>query len=504
LRLPEDQRISSSSRTGARLACLLVALIPLGGCRVPTGERGWTATPSGEDLRAVAAATLSAAIRIDTRNPPGRERPLAELLVDIARSRGLEARVIPAPPVGADAERAAAWAVLPGSGAARPLVLLSHLDVVPADPVEWAVDPFEGVVGGGFVVGRGALDAKGVAVVHLLALTELARRGIRLDRDVIFLAAPDEEMGGIHGSGALVRDRPELLRGAEFLLTEGGGIVPSLGDGPDVWGVTFTEKSPCWLELRTRGVPGHGASASAEGAVPRLVRALDRVRRYEAPVRVTPPVARMFRSLAPLAAPEDRPHFANLAEALESDAGFRQRFLAEPGQGALVRDTVAITVLEGSPSTNIAPAEARAHLDARLLPGETCEEFTERMAGLIDDAGVEISTLLAFEAGASPVATPLFAAIERVARRRDPAAVVVPRVIAGFTDAHWFREAGVVSYGFVPRRLRPVDTRGIHGPNERISLDNLELGIDVTIEILTELAGPRRLAPSGAPAAPAR
>jgi acetylornithine deacetylase/succinyl-diaminopimelate desuccinylase-like protein len=149
-------------------------------------------------------------------------------------------------------------------------------------------------------------------------------------------------------------------------------------------------------------------------------------------------------------------------------------------------------VLEGSQSTNIAPAEARAHLDARLLPGETCGGFTERMAGRIDDPGVEISTLLAFEAGASPVGTPLFAAIERVARRRDPAAVVVPRVIAGFTDAHWFREAGVVSYGFVPRRLRPVDTRGIHGPNERISLDNLELGIEITIEILTELAGATR------------
>jgi acetylornithine deacetylase/succinyl-diaminopimelate desuccinylase-like protein len=441
------------------------------------------------DLAGAAAALLSRAIQIDTVNPPGNEKPLAELLVEAASRGGLEARALPTPSGDAEQGRAAAWALLPGTGKRRPVILLSHLDTVAAEGDAWAVGPFSGLVAGGYVVGRGALDAKGVAIVHLLAMTELRRRGVTLDRDVILLATPDEEVGGRDGAGWLVRSHPDRLRGAEYLLTEGGGILVGEAGEPNVWGVGIAEKGPCWVRLIARGTAGHASTAGPSGAVPRLVAALERVRLMPTPLRVVPTVADMFAALAPMAAPEDRAGYADLAAALHEDPTFRQRFLADGARAALVRNTVNITVLAAGSHTNVAPEEARADLDVRLLPGESCNAFLDQLAALIADPGIQLQPLLAFEPLASPPDTELFRAIERVAREIDPGAVVVPRVIAGFTDAHWFRELGIVAYGFVPRWLPPSETRGIHGPNERVSIENLERGIDATVRILEELGG---------------
>jgi acetylornithine deacetylase/succinyl-diaminopimelate desuccinylase-like protein len=365
-------------------------------------------------------------------------------------------------------------------------VLLSHLDVVPADPAEWGSDPFAGAISQDYVTGRGALDAKGVAIVHLFTLTELARRGVKLSRDVILLATPDEEMGGAAGAGWVAHERRDLLRDASYLLTEGGGIVANDERG-SAWGIAVTEKSPCWLRVTARGVPGHGSVPGHNAAVPRLIAGLDRVRQLETPVRVGPEVAAMFRAMANRAPPGDGPAYASLANALASDAAFRERFLAQPANAALVRDTVAITVLQGSEATNMIPAVASADLDARLLPGETCESFRVQIERTLADPGLSVEPLLAFHTQTTTTDTPLYRAIAQVAKTADPRALVVPRVNAGFSDAHYFRDLGLTAYGFVPRWLHPDDTRGIHGPDERISIENLERGIETQIRILEQL-----------------
>jgi acetylornithine deacetylase/succinyl-diaminopimelate desuccinylase-like protein len=436
-------------------------------------------------LSDVAAALLSRAIQYDTTNPPGAERPLAEYLAAVLDRAGIEARVIPLP--GEDSPRAALWARVPGRGQRAPLVLLSHLDVVPATEHDWAVDPFAGVIGGGYVVGRGALDAKGVAITHLLTLVELARREQPLARDVILLATPDEETGGALGAGLIARDHRELLRGAAYLLTEGGGILPGESYERDVWGVAFTEKTPCWVKLTARGVPGHGSTASDGSAPDRLVDALARVHAIPHELRVTPEVAEMFARMAPLARADEQAQWRELRGALALNPDFRARFLSDPGRRALVQNTTSVTMLHGSESPNVVPAIATATVDARLLPGESCPAFVAQMAAAIDDSAVELSVTLEFPALASPIETPLMTAIERVAERADPRGFVVPRVISGFTDAHYFRALGITAYSFVPRRLRLQDTLGIHGPNERASLENLELGIETTKAILLEL-----------------
>jgi acetylornithine deacetylase/succinyl-diaminopimelate desuccinylase-like protein len=460
---------------------LLLLVACGGGIGPPT-----LAEPAAVGARA--AALLAESIRIDTTNPPGNEARLAEHLAVFLRGEGVEAEVLPLPEAGS--ARAAIWARVPASGPGagrRPLILLSHLDVVPAEPESWTVDPFAGVVGGGFVVGRGALDAKGVTVTHALTLTELARREIALARDVILLATPDEEAGGHAGAALIAEQRPDLLGGAAWLLTEGGGILPGEAGTPDVWGVAFTEKTPCWLTLTAVGVPGHGAGSSTDAATHRLVAALARVAALRFETHVVPEVAQMFAALAPLAPPEDRAGYESLRGALALDPAFRARFLEDGGRAALVRTTAAITTLSGSERINVLPAEARAGIDARLLPGESCEELKERVRDAIADPAVSVRVELSFAAHASPTNTPLMEAIRRVAAKSSPAGVVVPRVIAGFTDAHWFRAKGIVSYGFVPRRLRPAETRGVHGVDERISIENLALGVESTLAVLREL-----------------
>ena len=479
----------------SRKAAYLLALLAMIACAVPQGRNplarllGRSDHPDPEvNLREAAGAILSRAIQFDTSNPPGNERAVAEYLVGILRSEGLEARVIETPSESPSVKRAAAWARYPGSGRRSPIVLLSHLDVVPADESQWGTSgPFEGAIADETVIGRGALDAKGITVVHLLTLVKLARRGLALDRDVIFLATPDEEAGGRDGAGYLAERHPDLLHGAEFLLTEGGGILPGEGGIPDLWNVAFSEKSPCWIEMTAKGAPGHGANATTGGAVPRLIEALDRVLRIETKIRVTREADRMFAALAPFAPAEDRASFADLEAALRTNAGFRKRFLSEARRATLVRNTVAVTVLEGSSRVNVVPGEARAQLDARLLPGESCEKFIAQLRRAVEDPQITLEPILSFEAGGSPVESDLYRAIEAVAARSDPPSVVVPRMITGFTDAHYFRDLGIVAYGFVPRRLRPHETRGIHAPYERISLDNLELGVKTLLEILEEL-----------------
>ncbi len=458
---------------------VLAALVSVA-CAGGTGSQ----EPAPVSLGDRAAALLGETIRIDTSNPPGNERPLAEWLADYLEREGLEAQVIPLP--DPSSERAALWARLPGKGTRPPLILLSHLDVVPADASAWTVAPFAGVVGGGYVVGRGALDAKGVTATHVLALVEARRRG-ELDRDVILLATPDEEAGGRGGAALIVEHHPELLGAARYLLTEGGGVLPGEGGKPDVWGVAFTEKTPCWVNVAARGVPGHGAGATAEAATHRLVAALGRVAALRFETQVTPAVAQMFAALAPLAAPEDSAGYKSLRGSLALDPAFRARFLQDSGRAALVRTTAAITTLSGGERINMLPSEARAGIDARLLPGESCADFVERLRSAIDDPSVSLEVELSFAARASSADTPLMEAIRRVAARSQPTGVVVPRVITGFTDAHWFRAQGIVSYGFVPRRLRPAETRGVHGANERVSIENLAFGVEATLEMLREL-----------------
>ncbi len=424
-----------------------------------------------------AARFLSEYIRIDTSNPPGNEITAARFLAERLAAAGLETQVFESQP-----GRGTVLARWRGTGARRPIVLLNHLDVVPAAASEWQRPPFAGVIDDGYVHGRGALDCKGIAVTQAMALIELARSNTRLPRDVIFLGTADEEVGGKLGAGWFVEHHLEALDDPEFVLNEGGHIRNE--NGKRFFEVSVTEKVPYWLRLTARGHGGHGSTPPGTTAVTRLVAALERLRLYDAPLQVSDTVQRYFAALAndtpePLAG-----HYRDLRRALRDEA-FRRQFLADPRHAALVRNTIAPTVLEASHKTNVIPPVATAEVDCRLLPEQDPQAFAKEIRRVIADSKIEIEVLLHFPASVSPTDNRLFAAIERVAAREQ--APVVPTLLRGFTDSHYFRAAGIDSYGFVPFDVTPADAARMHGLDERLSVTSLADGIRRLQAILVEL-----------------
>jgi acetylornithine deacetylase/succinyl-diaminopimelate desuccinylase-like protein len=440
------------------------------------------ATEDWKRLGDETAALLGELIRVDTQNPPGGETAAAHVL-----ARTLEANGIASEVIESSSGRGNLHARIPG-GPGRPIVLLAHLDVVPADARAWRVPPFAGERRDGYVWGRGALDAKGVAAVQTMAAIAIQRSGRSLGRDVVLLATADEETGGRAGAGWITEHRPDLVRGAEYIVTEGDHIHER-ADGQQVVQVAVAEKTPCWVELRARGDAGHGSAPPSETAVTRLVRALERIREYETPVRVVPAVAAYFAALAPLESTALRERLGDLAAAL-ADPAFRKDFTANQRQNALVRNTITPTVLAGSIKTNVIPSEASAQLDCRLLPGEHPDAFLRELREVIGDGDVEVRPLLSFPASASDSHSSFVVAVGKMAEAELGGAPVVPSVITGFTDSHYFRDLGIASYGFVPFVLNEAEQRTVHGVDERVSLDNLRDGVRRLVAVLRALSVP--------------
>lgn len=422
-------------------------------------------------------ALLRDYIRIDTTNPPGNELAAARFLAERFRAEGIEARVFESDP-----GRGSVLARLPGRGG-RPVVLLNHLDVVLAEAADWNHPPFAGEVDGGYVHGRGAIDCKGMGVVEAMTLIALKRSGTELDRDLLFLGTADEETGGERGAGWFVAQHFGDLGQPEFVLNEGGHIR-EYEDGVRVYEVAVAEKTPMWLRMSATGEPGHGSTPRGDSAVTRLIRALEHVRTFRPGVKVVPEVQSYYRALAERFDGEKRERYSDLAISLRNDA-FRAEFLREPRDAALVRNTIAPTVLAAGAKTNVIPRTASADLDCRLLPGEDPDVFLHRLRDVVDDDEIQLEVLLHFPPSSSPTDTALYRAVHRVADAEG--LLIVPSVLRGFTDSHYFRERGVTSYGFVPVVLNEEDSHGVHGSNERLSRENIREGTRRLVHILQAL-----------------
>jgi acetylornithine deacetylase/succinyl-diaminopimelate desuccinylase-like protein len=438
---------------------------------------------SVQDVARRAADLLARYIRIDTTNPPGNEIEGARFLAGLLEAEGISARILESEP-----GRANVYARLAGNGARKALLLLSHIDVVPADGSEWTREPFVGEIADGVVFGRGALDAKGVGIVELLALVALKHAGEVLDRDLVFLASADEETGGRLGVGWLVAEHFELFSDVEYVLNEGGFIHRDPGV-PLIFNVNAAEKAPCWFRVTAYGEPGHASRPPPESAVTRLVKALNLLVSWRMPIEVGPIVAGYYSAFAELD-PANARRFRNLERALSDDKVFRRAFMSDPGAAALVRDTLTPTVLRGSGKTNVVPATAWAEVDSRLLPGHDCAKFLDgvraRIAEVeqvrVDPAGVS------FPATESPIGNELVDAVQRVAAGEEQEAAVLPGLLTGFTDSHWFRERGIAAYGFSPIDATPEQRQAIHGRDENVDAAALERGVHRLVALIRELS----------------
>jgi acetylornithine deacetylase/succinyl-diaminopimelate desuccinylase-like protein len=447
------------------------------------------AAPVEGDWKALgdeATALLSQYLRINTTNPPGNEIVAARWLAAVLRREGIEAQIFePAP------GKANLYARLAGDGSERPIILLNHMDVVLASPEFWTVDPFSGVIKDGYIWGRGALDMKGEGIAQLMTMLILKRAHVPLKRDIIFLATADEEIGAGVGAAWIAEHQADLVRGAEFLLNEGGltRARAALPGGVEFYGVGTTEKSPFWLDVTARGTAGHGSRPTPDNPVHRLIRALNRIADYRTPLIVTPAAERSFRDLATIERDTiARRWFADIRTALRDSAAVRA-ITSDLTYNALLRNTISITGLKGSNKTNVIPPVATAAIDVRLLPGQDPAAFLADLVRVVGDTAVTLKPQGPnWPATESSTETEMFRAITAVAHARHPDALVTTVMLAGFTDSHYFRRMGIASYGLGPFPLTQVDSRGVHGNDERVSIEALRFGVRFYYDVVARVA----------------
>jgi len=486
------------------LACLgLTASLAVAAAEPAPAARAAEATPAADaappdvpdasDWGAVRDATaelLSRYVQIDTSNPPGNELEAARFVARFLEAQGIAASVREsAPGRGNVCGRLRATAP-DGRGA---LLLLHHLDGVPADPDAWSFPPFSGAIDDGFVYGRGAVDDKGHGAIQLVAFALLARSDAPRARDLVLCATAAEETGG-EGMGVdwLLAHHPADLGPPVAVWNEGGGAMraPPLGDRP-VAAIAVSEKRALWLHLVAEGEGGHGSQPIRDSANRRLVRALARVDRFATPWRVPGPVAESLDRLAGalefpwslLARLARHPIFLRLAGPWIEDVPMAQGF---------VRDTIALTRLDAGFKHNVIPRRATASLDVRLLPETDPQVFLAALREVIDDPNVrvEVPEPLPGRTEPSPWDDELFRAIEAETRAEFDDALVLPFMMTAGTDSKFFRERGIPAYGFVPGLLDRELTAAIHGLDERMPLAALETGVRVTYRTLARLVAP--------------
>lgn len=461
-----------------RLTLALALALPAGPAAAQQARQ-----PDFDALGVEAAERLGEYIRVRTVNPPGNETAGAKWLQRVLAREGIAAEIFESSP-----GRGNLVARLPGTGARRPIVLLSHIDVVPATDSAWQVGPWSGEVRHGAVWGRGALDMKGTAIVELMTMIALKRRGVPLTRDVILVANADEETGST-GAEWFTREKRALLRNAEFLLNEGGHNRVSAEGLTEYYGIGVTEKIPYWLRISARGSPGHGSIPRPDNAAARISRALGRIAAWRTPVKLTPPAERYFKDLATRETNgQHRRWLADPAAALRDSAGVRY-FASNLYYDAILRNTVSITVLRGSDKTNVIPPEASAELDVRLLPGERPADFLAELRRVIGDSLVEIAPLRPErQASTSPLDGPMIEAIREAVEAMEPGALITTPMLAGYTDSYYYRAIGIGAYGISPFRLSEEDARTVHGNDERVTVENLRFGVEFMYRMVERVA----------------
>jgi acetylornithine deacetylase/succinyl-diaminopimelate desuccinylase-like protein len=427
-------------------------------------------------LRDEVTSVLQELIRLDTVNPPGNETRAAEYLRAYLEESGVACELYARIP-----ERASLVARIPGRGEGPSLLFLSHTDTVLADASEWQVDPWSGELRDGEVWGRGALDMKGQVAASAVAIASLARDGFEPAGDLIFAATADEEVGDDFGLSWLCEAHPEAVR-ADYAINEGAGERVELGGRP-FYLCSTAEKTSAPFLLRVHGRSGHASMPGiADNALLKAARLLGRLERLRPEPVVVPEVEALLRTVT------GRPPTPDTALELARSAGPLAAALAEP----LLSLTVSPTMIRASQKRNVIPALCDITVDSRLLPGQTPAEQQEIVRGILGEGGYEIELLEAHGGTRSPLESPLWDAVESFVARVEPGARAVPVCVAGFTDSHWFRQAfGTVAYGFFPARVMDVEVmaRLVHSADERVPVEDLELGVEWLRHAASSLLG---------------
>ena len=469
-----------------------------------TVELGGETTMSDIELSEL-IELLRALIRIRSINPPGHEILAARYLEQVLADEGIPSTVVEPFP-----DRGSIVARLHGDGTGGdPLLLLSHLDVVPAEPAGWSHDPFGGDLADGYVWGRGALDMKGMVAMEVQVVRRLARAaraagrdpatdpipGLR--RDVIFCSTADEEAGGWKGANWIVENHPEWVRAAGA-LNEAGGQATTYA-GIRFYPIQVAEKGLAVYRVTARGRWGHGSVPTQDNAAVLAAQVITRVSE-PGPIRLTEPIrASIARAVPHLAAQADAFRSAlagqadsNGANSAAIDAllhGLEDQVLART-ISAMIRDTVSVGTVHGGVKYNVIPGTATVELDCRMLPGTDEPAMREELRRRIGDelwSRIDVELDVTGPAAQAPMDHPLYRLLEQVVTTHDPEGVPLPFLAPFATDAKHLARIGVPTYGFSPLKTGSADglLALMHADDERLSVDALGWGFPVLFDAVT-------------------
>ena len=452
-----------------------------------------------ESATAECVEHLRALIRIPSVNPPGvsdgsagldsngAETAAAAYCAEVLTSTGIAAEVLEMVP-----GRGSCFARLPANVADPdpPLVLLSHLDVVPVDAESWSHDPFGGDLIDGQIWGRGAVDMKDMVAMELSVMLALSRTGGERSRDVIFAAMADEEAGGAHGAVHWAATRPDLFsdssgRVAAAALNEVGGYSMTIR-GRRVYGIQVAEKGIAWTRMTATGTTGHGSMPHPDNAAVKLAEAVTRLAAARHSARVTPVVDAFLAALG-LGAVAERVKAGDEAGAFAALEAEVEDPVLRRSVAAMLRDTVTPNMIHAGKKMNVIPGSGEAQIDVRTLPGTDQEGLLAEMQATVGAlARVEpVMVLPAIEAAGD---APIVGLMRDALVAADPEATATPMMITPGTDAKAMATLGIPTYGFAPLRLDPdVPFLSLfHGHDERVPVSAIRFGLPVLHEVVSQ------------------
>jgi len=414
-----------------------------------------------------ATELLQRLIRFNTVNPPGNERPAQEMLRSLLEAAGFECELL-----GATQERPNLIARLPGRAEGKRLCYLSHVDTVLADASEWSVDPWSGEIKDGFVWGRGALDMKGQVACEVAAASSLGRSGWRPERgELLVVVTCDEEAGATYGAQWLCDNVPDKVR-CDMVVNEGAGEVLDF-EGRRMYTLCIGEKGVFRFRLSTEGRAGHASMPGiGDNALLRMVEVLSRLDGRQPPFD---PYPAGVASLQVLTGGQVEDVASALARVRAVEPRLGDQF------ESMMRVTLAPTMIRASEKENVIPSRCTVRVDCRVPPGmgeSHVRHRVEELLGSEAEAGYTLEFSEEVIGNSSPAESSLAGFFQDFIAKTDAGAQLLPLVLTGFTDSHWFRKAfpECVAYGFFPQRaMSRWDTMPlIHAPDERIAIDDIE------------------------------
>ncbi len=337
------------------------------------------ASPDFIQARDEATRLLGALVKIDTSNPPGDESRAAEYIKSVLAAEGISAQIYESAP-----GRGNLVARLKGNGKKKPLLLMGHIDVVGVERDKWTLDPFAAIVKDGYLYGRGSIDDKSMDAANLEVFLLLHRLKIPLDRDVILLAEAGEEGTTQFGIDFMVQNHWDEIA-CEYALNEGGDVVEENGKVQYV-AVSTTQKVPRGFSLVAHGTSGHGSAPRVDNAIAHLAAAVDKVARWEAPMRLNETTRRFFQQMARVSSPEKSQLYLHV----EDPAVQQKLHQTEPSYYSMLRTSLVPTIIKGGFRSNVIPAEAEARFDVRALPDENMDTLKANLIKLFNDPAITI------------------------------------------------------------------------------------------------------------------